>query len=124
MSQEALDPPKSTKVKILTVSARPVSPVLFHSVSGEGSSFSITVPPPTESAATIPLPRVLLVSSKVKSPSVVLSAAREDVLTHLVTYDTASLDSISTQVCLALTNFFIFLSVIYCIFAVCSVECS
>jgi hypothetical protein len=86
------------KKKVLTLSARPVSPVVFsNSVSGEGSSFSIAVPPPTESAASLACPRVLVVSSRVKSPSVVLSAAREDVVTILFSFE-STLDVIIAEV--------------------------
>lgn len=87
----------ASKHKVLTVATRHFAPVLFPESSAEGS-FTSLVSPPTEAATEIECPRVLLVSSKVKSPSVVLSAAREDVVTIFVAFETSTLDTVLKEV--------------------------
>lgn len=86
-----------TKHKVLTVSTRHFAPVLFPESSTE-NLFSSLVAPPNEAAADVICPRVLIVSSKVKSPSVVLSAAREDVVPILVAYETSTFDTVLKEV--------------------------
>eukprot|EP00048_Salpingoeca_helianthica_P021834 m.14644 g.14644 ORF g.14644 m.14644 type:complete len:1439 (-) comp6476_c0_seq2:37-4353(-) len=85
------------------VSARAVSPALFGSdgpaPAPAGPTHSL---PTSQTGSTVSLlppgPRLLLISSKVKSPALVAAAAREDAVTIMIAHDTATAESIVAQI--------------------------
>ena len=90
-------------MKVMVVNSRSVASSPFSYPEGS-NAFSSNVLPPVDIAENIPQPRVLLISSKLKSPSVVQAATREDVVLLPMNYETGSLNTIVEKVRIVLNG--------------------